>query len=286
MKTHRAFTLIELLVVIAIIAILAALIFPVFAQARGKARQAVCVSNFKQESLSVIMYTQDYDSVMPALYYGTLSDQCPPEKVLGQFLQPYINNLQIYDCPGDPANDQQRATIEMPFPPVTALQREFNLALKNDFSYNFEYLCPVVSSDGVYYFSQPIVEAQIQMPAETVMATDSVWDRDANGNPYGGGNGSVDPPCRYYTNGVDSLPIQGRYPYFFWWGGWQPSNPLWWSEYGGVWSWHNGMVTVAFCDGHVKAKTIGSIAAGCVVKDSWGGAITDPQKYIWWPGTP
>ncbi|HZT43439.1 MAG TPA: prepilin-type N-terminal cleavage/methylation domain-containing protein [Chthonomonadaceae bacterium] len=58
-SARRAFTLIELLVVIAIIAILAAILFPVFAQARAQARKTVCLSNFKQEALGILMYEQD-----------------------------------------------------------------------------------------------------------------------------------------------------------------------------------------------------------------------------------
>ena len=65
----RGFTLIELLVVIAIIAILAAILFPVFAQARGKARQAACLSNLKQLGLATLMYAQDYDEMFPYMYY-------------------------------------------------------------------------------------------------------------------------------------------------------------------------------------------------------------------------
>src|SRR5207302_3892260 len=64
-ERREAFTLIELLVVIAIIAILAAILFPVFAQARAKARQASCTSNLKQLNLAVIMYKQDYDETFP-----------------------------------------------------------------------------------------------------------------------------------------------------------------------------------------------------------------------------
>src|SRR5579883_3098687 len=64
-KASSAFTLIELLVVIAIIAILAAILFPVFAQAREKARGASCLSNVKQINLAFIQYVQDYDEVMP-----------------------------------------------------------------------------------------------------------------------------------------------------------------------------------------------------------------------------
>jgi prepilin-type N-terminal cleavage/methylation domain-containing protein/prepilin-type processing-associated H-X9-DG protein len=69
-RTQRGFTLIELLVVIAIIAILAAILFPVFAQAREKARQATCVSNLKQIGTATLMYAQDYDETYPMLESG------------------------------------------------------------------------------------------------------------------------------------------------------------------------------------------------------------------------
>ncbi len=65
----RGFTLIELLVVIAIIAILAAIIFPVFAKAREKARQTTCVNNLKQIGNGIMMYTQDYDEMFPFCFY-------------------------------------------------------------------------------------------------------------------------------------------------------------------------------------------------------------------------
>lgn len=88
------FTLIELLVVIAIIAILAAILFPVFAQAREKGRQAACLSNTKQMALAVIQYTSDYDELLPVIGDGA---QCR-----GRWqwqLYPYVKNLDVYTCP-------------------------------------------------------------------------------------------------------------------------------------------------------------------------------------------
>src|SRR6187431_865584 len=66
---RRAFTLIELLVVIAIIAILAAILFPVFAQARAKARQSTCLSNHKQIAIAILAYCQDYEETLPPANY-------------------------------------------------------------------------------------------------------------------------------------------------------------------------------------------------------------------------
>jgi prepilin-type N-terminal cleavage/methylation domain-containing protein/prepilin-type processing-associated H-X9-DG protein len=89
--SKRGFTLIELLVVIAIIAILAAILFPVFARAREKARQSSCQSNLKQISLAAQMYTQDYDEKIIATGYGSLA--------WADVMAPYVKNQQIFDCP-------------------------------------------------------------------------------------------------------------------------------------------------------------------------------------------
>src|SRR5450432_3222602 len=69
-RRRTGFTLIELLVVIAIIAILAAILFPVFARAREKARQVSCISNAKQIVLGALMYSQDYDEGCPLYFSG------------------------------------------------------------------------------------------------------------------------------------------------------------------------------------------------------------------------
>ena len=96
---RRAFTLIELLVVIAIIAILAAILFPVFAQARAKARQTACLSNMKQIGTALMMYTQDFDETYPVnnFSYGNSIPAFLSAWMI--HLDPYMKNLQVFECP-------------------------------------------------------------------------------------------------------------------------------------------------------------------------------------------
>ncbi|MCE5215684.1 DUF1559 domain-containing protein, partial [bacterium] len=93
---RHGFTLIELLVVIAIIAILAAILFPVFARAREKARQSACQSNLKQVGLAAQMYAQDYDETMVRAWRMTNDNN---GTTWADMLMPYMKNLQMLDCP-------------------------------------------------------------------------------------------------------------------------------------------------------------------------------------------
>lgn len=129
---RRGFTLIELLVVIAIIAILAAILFPVFARAREKARQSSCSSNLKQLALGVMMYAQDYDEKLCPRYYRYDPTVAGGGNWCDTFVQPYVKNAQIVYCPSTNAKS---------------------------YGYNMDYL------DW-----QPL--ANIQSPSETVMICD------------------------------------------------------------------------------------------------------------------
>jgi prepilin-type N-terminal cleavage/methylation domain-containing protein/prepilin-type processing-associated H-X9-DG protein len=97
---RRGFTLIELLVVIAIITILAALLFPVFAHAREKARQTSCLSNLKQLGAGMLMYSEDNDGLFPpAVAHPSRQMTNIYEMSWMALMQPYVKNLGVFICP-------------------------------------------------------------------------------------------------------------------------------------------------------------------------------------------
>lgn len=128
MKRTKGFTLIELLVVIAIIAILAAILFPVFAKAREKARQTACLSNLRQLGLGVTQYIQDYDELFPCALrngsgpYSSLDGVTDPSWF--NSIYPYTKSMAINICPDAPPVT----------PPFTNLPPTANSA--SSYSYN------------------------------------------------------------------------------------------------------------------------------------------------------
>ena len=114
-----AFTLIELLVVIAIIAILAAILFPVFAQAREKARQASCLSNQKQIGMGLMLYVQDYDETYPCINRGIITGNTVAYYMSWMTqVQPYIKNTQVYECASARMNDRSDMSQYLCLPPM------------------------------------------------------------------------------------------------------------------------------------------------------------------------
>jgi prepilin-type N-terminal cleavage/methylation domain-containing protein/prepilin-type processing-associated H-X9-DG protein len=145
MRTRKGFTLIELLVVIAIIAILAAILFPVFARAREKARQTSCLSNVKQIGLGYLMYMQDHDEkAMRHLTYG------PPNHLWPQLITPYIANYQIWTCPSKSTNQ---------------FDGTYGSAAGVGYAMNY------MNSDHYY----PHNLAMVKYPAETVILVDEAY---------------------------------------------------------------------------------------------------------------
>jgi len=152
-RQSRGFTLIELLVVIAIIAILAAILFPVFARAREKARTSACQSNIRQIATAFAMYRSDYDQAMPRNIYRA-DDNLTYRWVHAVF--PYLYDDNIYQCPSKPATGEVMWTIP------------YNLA-------------PGAPHSSYYYAHHYLAErseTEIAAPSETLMLFDGWFFAD------------------------------------------------------------------------------------------------------------
>src|ERR1041385_18987 len=168
MLRRTAFTLIELLVVIAIIAILAAILFPVFAQAREKARSISCMSNCKQIGTGLMLYVQDTDETYPInLYLSNEANGNPCMMTSYQEINPQIKNGQIYVCP----SDAHKLDLKMGFsviglpppcqtsPPLDFVSYQANYALIDNGDPN-----PIFGPET----DRPVKHmAEIEFPAET-----------------------------------------------------------------------------------------------------------------------
>ncbi len=241
MTKRRGFTLIELLVVIAIIAILAAILFPVFAQAREKARQTQCLSQNKQIGIAAMMYVQDYDETFPLAENQLI----PPPGFCGggytsctsigylYWLQPYSRDNLYSRCPNaKPLSDPNSATSR-------------RLLCEGRIGYGAAYPSPMGFSAGcsfppqVYPPSKTL--AQLSAPANHVMVMDGV--------PSGTGSRPLYDQFGFHMNVVHSPFLRTEWQHYGF--NTPPGFPPGFHQrpHGR----HQGQVTVTYADGHTKA---------------------------------
>jgi len=234
----RGFTLIELLVVIAIIAILAAILFPVFAKVREKARQTSCASNEKQLGLGILQYIEDYDEQFPVGFVnGTPSNATNAGEGWAGQIYPYIKSTAVYKCPDD-SQTNGVGTYE-----VSYVYNE-NLAF---------YYTGGTDTAG-------IKQAALSSPTQTVALFEGTNNLAAVTNPnegtsassvIGGGDYNI-------SDTSDNTVYETGYL-----GGCGASGPAWMSgSYAGPTGWHTDGSNYLLADGHVKWMRSSVISIG------------------------
>jgi prepilin-type N-terminal cleavage/methylation domain-containing protein/prepilin-type processing-associated H-X9-DG protein len=278
MKGRRGFTLIELLVVVAIIAILAAILFPVFSQAREKARASTCLSNIRQIGAAVHMYLQDYDELMPLAFVAGR-----PRQTWAALIHPYEKSWNLHRCPNMPEALVSRGGPSIWTDPRYATEE--NLSVWQGYGWNVDYL-NLAKKDCVEFNTSamsgpPTRLAAIAQPAATVMIA---------GTALAAG-------LRSFANVTSLYPVNGgefrvfapasiTAPEVCTWGnaGWGQGSAL--GPYGGFEQPRHGDQggTVCFVDGHVKWMTAGALAAGTnwsVGRQNSTIVVTDRNQYLW-----
>ena len=157
MKTRTGFTLIELLVVIAIIAILAAILFPVFAKAREKARQTSCASNEKQLGLGIMQYVQDNDETLPYRKFNGVPSMSNTN--WKTYIEPYVKSKGVYICPSNTSSSAD--SDNSPIPRGYAVNAW-------DTKFFVDPIQPFVDCDPTFYCVSPVSLASLTQPSQTV----------------------------------------------------------------------------------------------------------------------
>jgi len=255
-RQRRAFTLIELLVVIAIIAILAAILVPVCAKARAKARQTSCLSKARQLSTAILSYATDYDEHWPryrntpiagAPDWGLPGDLTTPDCMWSSVCTPYIKNEAIWYCP-EAGKTQWGAA-------AASLGYTYDVALESRYRGAFTYysLNIALSLETGWCWAScatTLSQAAVRRPVDTMLTQESCWDVTSPMTDWAVGNMMVWPGTlpgsgfSWYIHSGSRLNIMDK----------------------------NGFSNSSFCDGHAKA----------VKYDQMEGNTANWDKYWRW----
>lgn len=259
-RRHFGFTLIELLVVIAIIAILAAILFPVYATAREKARQTTCASNLKQIALADAQYTQDNDECLVPDYIGNSPwFGFDGNQRWMDLLYPYVKTTAVFECPDDPNSQANPYVWANPSDPNVINGQNYawdpgSYAINNTYYDGTDGVkAPgLMMNVGV----APVRTSQLEHPATTIHYCDYL-SYTAISNPATGISAPevAWPNESNPTTGADfAISIANSF-----------SPPLLWS----MQFRHSGGANVLWCDGHVKW-----VKPGDVVKKNSKGTLS------------
>jgi len=249
-KQVKAFTLIELLVVIAIIAILAAILFPVFAKVREKARQISCVSNSKQVGLAVLQYAQDYDETMPNATINSMQiwSVGTPYAFWSLQVLPYIKDIHAFACPDDSLGGGPDPSVTWAGVCLSYGANGYLVGRPPSYPWLDQRLAGAFGIPG-FSSDQPTLSRQTQ-PSSSIMLAEK-WSSDlvtatsgadANWSAFGPfGAFTTDVPAFWFPGQAIPSPNRGTYS------GYNPAGPN-----GGVSVHSNLMSTILFCDGHAK----------------------------------
>jgi prepilin-type N-terminal cleavage/methylation domain-containing protein/prepilin-type processing-associated H-X9-DG protein len=237
------FTLIELLVVIAIIAILAAILFPVFAQAREKARSITCVSNQKQFGLALVQYEQDNDETFVACQ-DPAGDSGTTGSPVGwaDSLQPYIKSTAVMHCPDDsvPSSQDPAQVPYLNAPAGTPNPGPYGSAYTSYFYNALMGTQPGPNISAPIYNQGGMKISQVLNPSETICTGDGDAGNATNALPYGF--------SFYCTKTIDnSLGACGD----------NPGSNASLSKVADI--RHQGGANYSFADGHAKFVKFGAI---------------------------